>query len=266
MWFDAGIRDFLNASVSANQGVGGLMAKYRLPFGVYDGFAALAGARFEAAYDFLEVPWADLPQNGYVRYGNPDASAAEIIRRRRPPRRHAGADHQPRDVPRSRGSTSAGPRAIARRHLAAAGLKRTLMHTSPTTGRVSPFAVFLPPGYDNPENAGRALPGRLLPARLRPGAEGPVDLSALFANYMIEDQPLETRFQKFIIVYVDGRCRPQLDGVPVDPTAISARAARSTWTLRSAGTARMETNLLELMDHIDATYRTKRPSPAEVTP
>jgi len=29
---------------------------------------------------------------------------------------------------------------------------------------------------------------------------------------------------------------------------------------------RMETNLLELMDHIHATYRTKAPSMAEVTP
>ena len=31
------------------------------------------------------------------------------------------------------------------------------------------------------------------------------------------------------------------------------------------GTARMEMNLLDLMDHIDATYRTKRPSAATIT-
>jgi hypothetical protein len=31
-------------------------------------------------------------------------------------------------------------------------------------------------------------------------------------------------------------------------------------------TAQIETHLLELMDHIDATYRTKRPSRATVTP
>jgi hypothetical protein len=32
------------------------------------------------------------------------------------------------------------------------------------------------------------------------------------------------------------------------------------------GTARMETNMLELMDYIDATYRTKKPSTATFTP
>ena len=45
-----------------------------------------------------------------------------------------------------------------------------------------------------------------------------VVLSAVFESYMIaSDLPRESRFQKFIIVYVDGRCRPNVDGVPVPP-------------------------------------------------
>jgi hypothetical protein len=93
-----------------------------------------------------------------------------------------------------------------------------------------------------------------------------VDLSAVFANYMISEQPLGVRFQKFIIVYVDGRCRPQVDGVPVDPTGDLCERGTFYTDAPMGGTARMERNLLDLMAHIDATYRTKAPAPVSVVP
>jgi len=265
MWFDAGIRDFLNASVSANQGVGGLMAEYRLPFGVYDGFAPLSGERLEATYDFLEVPWADLPQHAYVRYGNPDASASEISSG---DGRHVGTP--PQIINRATSAfawiSHRWPEGDRSETLSLGRFERTLMHTSPTTGRTSPFAVFLPPGYDDPANDGVRYPVVYFLHGYGQEPKDLIDLSAIFANYMVEDQPLATRFQKFIIVYVDGRCRPQGDGVPVDPVGDGCEGGTFYMDAPAGGTARMETNLLELMDHIDATFRTKRPSPAEVTP
>jgi hypothetical protein len=83
---------------------------------------------------------------------------------------------------------------------------------------------------------------------------------------MLAEQPIEYRFQKFIIVYVDGRCRPQRDGVPVDPTGDLCEGGTFYLDAPLGGTARMEQNLLDLMDHIDATYRTKTPADVSVVP
>src|SRR5262249_43970408 len=41
IWMDAGIRDFLNASVSANAGMGEIMSRRALPGAVFDGFGEL---------------------------------------------------------------------------------------------------------------------------------------------------------------------------------------------------------------------------------
>ena len=48
-------------SLAANVTVGGLMAEHEVPFGVYDGFPVLSGARSEAGYDFTEVDWTATP-------------------------------------------------------------------------------------------------------------------------------------------------------------------------------------------------------------
>ena len=93
-----------------------------------------------------------------------------------------------------------------------------------------------------------------------------IALSAVVANHMIGSEPLATRMQKFIMVFVDGECQPQQSGVPVDPSG--DRCEQGTFYLDAplGGTARSELNLLELMDHIDATYRTKHPSAASYAP
>lgn len=252
LWFDAGIRDFLNASVSTNQAVGQAMARYGLPFAVHDGFAEMVGETSESAFDFIDVPWADYPQHAYVRYGNPDASPAEIMSG---DGRHVGTAQQLIN----RASTSFAwldkrwPDGDRTDTLAVGTFKRTEEFTSTTTGRVSPFAVFLPPGYE--DNPGAHYPVVYFLHGYGQEPKDLIDLSALFANYMISDQPLATRFQKFIIVYVDGRCRP----------GDACEGGTFYMDAPLGGPARMETNLLELMDYIDATYRTKAPGSAEVT-
>jgi S-formylglutathione hydrolase FrmB len=266
LWFDAGIRDFLNASVSSNAAIGAAMSRYpHIPFGVYDGFSVLtnSGATSDSAYDFTEVPWADLPKNGYLRYGNPDASMNEIMAG---DGRHVGTPQQiiARATTAFAWLNQRWPDGDKTDTLALGTFKRTEMHTSPTTGRVSPYAVFLPPGYD--ENPDARYPVVYFLHGYGQEPKDLIDLSAVFANYMISDQGLATRFQKMIIVYVDGRCRPQVDGVPVDPTGDLCERGTFYMDAPLGGTARMETNMLELMDHIDATYRTKRPSMGTYTP
>lgn len=264
LWFDAGIRDFLNNSVSTNAAVGQALAQWGLPFGVYDNFNALGGGESELAYDFLEVPWQDVPKNGYMRYGNPDATAEQITAG---DGRHVGTGNQII----YRAQTAFGwinqrwPDGDKEDTFDGGEILKDLSFTSPTTGRVNPFAVFLPPGYNKPENANRRYPVVYFLHGYGQEPRDLVDLSGVFAGNMIATNPIETRFQKFIIVYVDGRCRPNKDGTPIDPAGDQCERGTFYMDAPLGGLARMETNLLDLMAHIDATYRTKSPSAAQVT-
>jgi hypothetical protein len=264
-WFDAGIRDFLNNSVSVNTAAGQLSGLFDLPFGMYDGFFPLVRAGSEATYDFTRVPWGDLPRHGYVRYGDPDASEDRI---RQGDGRHVGTAVQiiNRVTTAFAWLDKQWPDGDREDTLDGGILLKDLTFTSATTGRESPFGLFLPPGYDDPANANKRYPVVYFFHGYGQQPQDLVDLSAVFANYMIAEQPLEYRFQKFIIVYVDGRCRPQRDGVPVDPSGDLCE--RGTFYLDAplGGTARMEQNLLDLMQHIDATYRTKGSAAHEVIP
>ncbi len=263
-WYDAGIRDFLNNSVAANTAVGGLMAQYQAPFGVYDSFPVLTGQTSESAYDFTEIDWSEMPKDLYVRYGNPDASAADIMRG---DGRHVGTAVQiiNRATTAFAWLDKRWPDGDRSETLEAGTIVKDLVHTSPRTGRQSPYGLFLPPGYNLPENADQRYPVVYFLHGYGQEPQDLVDLSSVFALYMISERPVEVRFQKFIIVYVDGRCRPQRDGVPVDPTGDACEGATFYMDAPLGGPARMEMNLLDLMDHIDATYRTKRPSAATVT-
>jgi hypothetical protein len=263
-WFDAGIRDFLNNSLGVNVTVGGLMAKYDVPFGVYDNFRTLTHGESEAAYDFTEIDWTEMPKNLYVRYGNPDASNAEI---ERGDGRHVGTAVQ--IINRAQTAFAwldkRWPEGDRSETLDGGRIIKDLVHTSPTTGRQSPFGIFLPPGYEDPANADVRYPVVYFLHGYGQQPQDLVDLSSIFALYMISDREIAVRFQKFIIVYVDGRCRPQMDGVPVDPTGDKCEGGTFYTDAPLGGPAQMETNFLELMDHIDATYRTKRPSTAQTT-
>ncbi|HEY5951449.1 MAG TPA: alpha/beta hydrolase-fold protein [Kofleriaceae bacterium] len=263
MWFDAGIRDFLNASVSANAGVAQAMAKYSLPFGVYDGFSILDGGVSELSYDFEEVPWADIPKNGYLRYGNPDATPDQIMQG---DGRHVGTATQ--IIYRARTAfawiNQRWPDGDLSDTYDGGQIIKDLTFTSPNTGRVNPYGVFLPPGYSKPENADKTYPVVYFLHGYGQEPKDLVDLSSVFALNMIANNPIETRFQKYIIVYVDGRCRPNKDGTPVDPTGDQCEGGTFYLDAPLGGLARMETNMLDLMDFIDATYRTKKPSMAKV--
>jgi hypothetical protein len=264
LWFDAGIRDFLNNSLAVNVTVGGLMAKYNEPFNIYDGFTSIYGASSDNTYDFTQVPWADLPQHGYVRYGNPDATDSQIMAG---DGRHVGTAVQVINRARSAFAwlDKRWPDGDRDETLDGGEVRKDLTFTA-SNGRVTPYGLFLPPGYNLPENAGKRYPVVYFSHGYGMEPKDLADLSAVFANQMTAEQPLEERFQKFIIVYVDGRCRPQVDGVPVDPSGDGCEGG-TFYTNAPLGTkAQMEDAFMELTQYIDANYRTKQPSMAEVTP
>ena len=266
MWFDGGIRDFLNASVSTNQAVGKAMARYQTPFGVYDGFAGIVdGNASENTYDFTTIDWTEQPRNGYLRYGNPDATDAQIMNG---DGRHVGTANQIiyRIETAFAWLDQRWPDGDRDDTLDGGQLLMAQSFTSPTTGRVSPFALSLPPGYGDPANADHRYPVAYVLHGYGQQPDDLVALSAVIATHMISSEPLATRIQKFIIVYVDGRCRPEHDGVPVLPGGDGCE--RGTFYLDAplGGTARMEQNLLDLMAYIDQTYRTKTPATASVVP
>ena len=264
LWFDGGIRDFLNNSVSVNAAVGQALAKYGMPMGVYDNFSAIDGGASDTAYDFLDVPWADIPKNGYLRYGDPDASADKITNG---DGRHVGTATQII----FRVQTAFGwmnqrwPEGNYDEAYDAGTLLKDLSFISPTTGRDTPFGLFLPPGYNKPENADKRYPVVYFLHGYGQEPKDLVDLSSVFALNMIGTNPIESRFQKFIIVYVDGRCRPNQSGVPVPTTGDGCEGGTFYLDAPLGGLARMETNLLDLMGYIDGMYRTKMPSAASVT-
>jgi len=264
-WFDAGIRDFLNNSVSTNTAAGQLSGVFGLPMGMYEGFQPLAQIGTEMTYDFTNVQWQDMPRHGYMRYGNPDASDSQI---EGGDGRHVGTAVQiiNRVTTAFAWIDKQWPDGDRDDTLDGGTLIKDLSFVSPTTGRDSPFGLFLPPGYNDPANADKHYPVVYFFHGYGQDPQDLVDLSAVFANYMIAEQPLEYRFQKFIIVYVDGRCRPQHDGVPVDQTGDLCERGTFYTDAPLGGTARMEQNLLDLMTHIDATYRTKTSQSVEVVP
>ncbi len=266
IWIDAGIRDFLNASVSANVGAGLVMSKYRMPGAVWNAFEYLQGIERGGRFDFSKIDWTRQPTFNYVRYGNPDATDSQI---ENGDGRHVGTALQiiNRATTAFAWLDAHWPNGD-RESLASSGdILEDLTFTPPTTGRETPFGLFLPPGYDDPANADKTYPVVYFLHGYGQDPSDLVSLSAVFENYMINpDWEPEQRFQKFIIVYVDGRCRPNKNGVPVDPTGDQCEQGTFYMDAPLGGPAQMETNLLELMDYIDANYRTKPAEMVEVTP
>jgi hypothetical protein len=261
IWTDAGIRDFLNSDVCANNMAGRLSAQ-GAPMRVYDDFPSL-GHQPNGDYDFDLVDWNALPDNTYVRYGNPDASDALI---NMGDGRHVGTAVQVVNRVTSlfayiNSRWPNGDRAVE--NPLPTDLRGGQMFTG-TSGRVNPFAIAVPPGYDqHPE---LRYPVIYFMHGYGQKPDDLIALSAIFANFMVDEtRPVEKRFQKFIIVYVDGRCRPG-GSLPLDGTGDQCEQGTFYTNSPVAGHAQMDQELSELMDYIDANYRTKAAEDVQVVP
>jgi hypothetical protein len=236
VYLDAGIRDFLDSHVST-AALAGALAGLGEPVGMWTGFTALGGVTRDNAFNFSTVPWADLPPDLFVRYGDPDASADQI---RAGDGRHVGTGAQILDrISSVFGWIDArwpdGDRTPAPFEDPLPGQH----FTSPSTGRDVPYAVVLPPGYSSSELRYPVV------FFLHGYGQQPDDLAnagVLLGLYMGSG-----RLQKMIVVFPDGRCRAG-DGCEIGTFFADSPVHPQ---------AQLETALYELRDEIDRRYRTR---------
>jgi hypothetical protein len=147
--------------------------------------------------------------------------------------------------------------------------------TGPTTKRVGPIAVTLPPGYALEANRERDVRYPVVFV-LHGYGQQPQDLEAIAAvmnNYESSTtHSSATRLAKVIAVYVDGRCRMQTlpDGSTVPEciegtfylNSIRQVLGKDGKTLYPIG--RMDDWFEEVVSYVDANYRTMGPSDVNV--
>lgn len=274
VWSDSGIRDFFNCHVSTNQFVGQQAAQGE-NVRTFFGFQRMVNDPVSLQnFDFQRVDFERLSRHVYVLYGDPDATEAmieqgdgrhvgtalQVIYRLNTPmaflsRRWPGGDY-----------TLENDDHPYEDHFL--GADEPLTFTA-SNGRVTPYALYLPPGYYLDKNQDLHYPVVYF---LHGYGQSPDDLiaaSGVFENYMIsENISPRARYQKMIIVYVDGRCRPggrlgtTSGGYHVWSDLGADACEQGTFYADSptGSAAQAEAQLLELMDLVDATYRTK---PAE---
>lgn len=268
IWADAGIRDFLNSHVSTNQ-FAGRLAGIGQPLRIYDSFEKLLGDQQVQFYDFNQVDWDNVGKNVYLRYGDPKMPSAEV--EQTGDGRHVGTALQIANRTTSffallQNRWPDGDRETENAEVSGDHFLKNLTFTSESTAQDRLFSLFLPPGYFEEINKDRRYPVVYFLHGYGQESEDLIALSGLFANYMVSKTVSEDRrFQKFIIVYVDGRCRP---GGNIPLASDGDRCERGTFyvdTPVEKSTSKMETVMLELISHIDQTYRTKAPADVEVT-
>jgi hypothetical protein len=262
-WYDAGIRDFFNAQVSTNSLMGALGAK-GAPVRVWDGFPAIVGGAQanENAFDANKVDWPSLGRHVYVRYGNPDLT--EDVVEATGDGRHVGTATQA--VHRAQALLfylanrwPDGDRALAKVDSANSHITATFAASS---GRMSPYSVILPPGYTQPENADKRYPVVYFMHGYGMDPEGIAQVSLIAQNAMVDTRESDaTRMPKFIIVLVDGKCRPGGDVAQAPlPDGGDVCETGTFYTDHPEGDAKASSELIELEDYIDANYRTRAPA------
>jgi hypothetical protein len=297
---DGGVRDLFNFAVVASHFQGQLFARTGadgLPIrsaAFYNGFQTLPGQSAKES-DFApgSIRWADVADLPSVRYGDIDATAQQISNG---DGQHVGtvgqllarlemaffyvgkrwpdADHrltfESRDQPATKtydASLYANPPVPQPDDLDAGKQldceingRCEHMFTGPSTRRVGPIAVSLPPGYAHEANVDRQTRYPVLYV-LHGYGQDPRDLEAVAIftnNFMnVAQRSYATRLAKFIIVYVDGRCRVRADGKP--------ECIRGTFYMDSQRPdgAKMDAWFDEVVDFVDKRYRTMGPADAD---
>jgi S-formylglutathione hydrolase FrmB len=259
-WGDSGIRDLLNSTPSMSNFMGTLSGRGRT-LRIVNGHDYL-GYRDPVAgtdFDFTSIDYRALGGSVFVRYGNPDASEAELVQG---DGGHVGTAWQLISRLQSAMAWMSahwpdGDRSRARRpeRVCREGddncpnPNQLVFDFTSSAGRTGPAAMILPPGYFDEENAAKSYPVIYLlhGYGMEPG--GLVDTALLFWSFMTANNvPEFARLQRVIFVFPDGRCRGEecitgtfyTDGPESRPES-----------------PQMETWLLELMDYVDTNYRTR---------
>ncbi len=288
---DGGVRDLFNFASVANHASGavaGRLGPNGLPLRTsvfYNNFNLMPGQNPKDLVNFSpdRLRWADIPDMPNLRYGDVDASAKDIqlgdgmhvgtglqILYRLQlgfyfvSQRWSDADRRRTEIePDSSGKLASWATSTVNEQglecEARAQGKCEKIFRGPVSKREGPIAVGLPPGYGLEQNKHRRYPVLYV---LHGYGQDPRDLEALAIltnNFMNKaEQSYATRLAKFIVVYVDGRCRTGVDGKP--------ECIQGTFYLNSNRPEgpQMDTWFEEVMQYIDTNYRTMGPSEVDV--
>jgi hypothetical protein len=293
VWTDGGVRDLFNFGVVANHFIGAIAGRATpngtplKPTVFYDNFENLPGGSGNInTYQPEDVLWNDVTGAAMVRYGTVDATPAMITQG---DGQHVGTATQilfrletsfyyvaskwP-DVDRTRTNESdQNPETTTTNVLGTAceiAGTCTTNFTGPVTQRTGPIVISLPPGYALEDNRLRNLRYPVMYV-LHGYGQTPSDLEAvavLFNNRVNSGlTSYARRLAKFIIVYVDGRCRI---GQKTDPNNVigEPECVEGTFYMNSVRPkygAEIDSWFDEVIDYVDQNYRTAPPSDVQVT-
>jgi hypothetical protein len=282
---DGGVRDLFNFGVVANHLSGAFASRTKADgtplklVSYYNDFDHLPGETVGQPQNFqpANMRWADMSSVPTIRYGNVDATATQITQG---DGQHVGTAIQILSRVEAGFYFSAKAWSDADRvvtDLSAVNPETTTINelgtsceinghcekifTGPKTGRTGPIAVTLPPGYALEENRKRDVRYPVLYV-LHGYGQDPRDLEAVavVTNNFMDDalRSYATRIAKFIVVYVDGRCRVN-NGVP--------ECVRGTFYMDSdrPDGGHLDSWFTEVLDYMDHNYRTMGPSDVDVT-
>ncbi|MBI5496198.1 MAG: hypothetical protein HY904_14340 [Deltaproteobacteria bacterium] len=264
IWMDAGIRDFINSAQVTNHLFGAIKAR-QPDSRQYRDFADLGNLPDGNTYSFTKVDFseANLGKNAYLLYGDPDicpgsdsqfgsgnhvGPANQVIDRlltlfafvdaRMPfgDRTYINSDSAFDDHPDGFGA-----------HLL------NLVYPSAALGREQPFGLVLPPGYFYPENAEKRYPVIYFMHGQGQNARDLVASGFVFMAYQFQSSDgitPESDMQKFILVFADGECHGD---------DCHTGNFYSNFQGMDGNGPQFETAFIELMQHVDANWRTRFP-------
>jgi hypothetical protein len=278
-WYvEGGICDFFNFGVQAAHVWGDLAVAFPNEAAYYEDVVGWPGGQTEIdTFDPLAVPMRQVPRFPLFLYGNPNATALELER--------GNGDHvgTPKEavnrfllMMRFIGSRWDGvipdpPGDFS--DFNSRAFSTTFF--SQALGAERDFAIVLPPGYDAPENADVRYPVLIVGHGYGMQAAGS---SGFYVSNIIYDVFMqEGQIRKMIVVYVDGNCcfvntTTGERACTLEDEAGNERG-RPTWQRECVQGSfyadrdgygpgddfSYEQHVLELLDHVDANYRTLPP-------
>ncbi|MFO0616019.1 MAG: hypothetical protein U0414_25715 [Polyangiaceae bacterium] len=263
LWTDGGLRDIFNFHVAAAHMIGGMVPRGRA-VNYYTHFWEMPG--FDAAdpnsFNPARVDFADVPGGVLMRYGAIDPTAddidkgsgqhvgsvSEIAYRLQTALYYIGARWPEPELRSFVASSASDPDPDA----AECEIEGTCtIQFQSSSGRTGPVTINFPPGYAHKAQKDRKYPVIYM---LHGYGQTPEDLGAAIVfvtNWMNNsNDSVATRLPKALLVYVDGRCREGANG-----KAECIRGGFYTDSPREGGFEN-ESWWLELMDYVDAHYRT----------
>ncbi len=276
-YYDAGIHDFMNNSVSTNVLMGALEGR-GINVRVWEGFPALVerAPSDENHFNVTDVDFAQLGHHTYVRYGDPDASEAVV--EATGDGRHVGsalqAVHRGQMLfyalshiwPDGDYDVGLGEGRIVDCDdpMSPCAASDTLVAQN---GRPLPYVVVLPPGYDDPGREAKTYPVVYLMHGLGMDPHGFAGFAEVAQSAMANSSvPPEQRVQKMIMVMADAKCRPGgdvRDGSLMMGGDFCEEGAY--YSDHPDGTYLGQTQLLELQRFIESKYRVRAAADVEVS-